>query len=81
LTSQVSGARYPSRWRIAAPTLGLSLDLTPRLSDQELLTSRSTRVTYWEGAVDASGMFRGTAVAGQGYVELTGYAERFRQRL
>jgi len=79
-TSQASGARYPSRWRIAAPTLGLSLDLTPRLSDQELLTSRSTQVTYWEGAVDASGVFRGTAVAGQGYVELTGYAERFRQR-
>ena len=51
------------------------------MDDQELLTSRSTQVTYWEGAVDATGVFRGTAVAGQGYVELTGYAERFRQRL
>ena len=80
-TSQASGARYPSRWRIAAPTLDLSLDLAPWLSDQELMTSRSTQVTYWEGAVGVTGMFHGTEVAGQGYVELTGYAERFRQRL
>ncbi|HET8580091.1 MAG TPA: lipocalin-like domain-containing protein, partial [Nitrospiraceae bacterium] len=63
-TSQASRARYPGRWRIAAPKLGLSLDLVPRLSDQELMTSRSTQVTYWEGAVDVTGMFRGIAVAG-----------------
>jgi len=80
-TSQASKARYPSRWRIAAPTLALSLDLAPQLSDQELMTSRSTQVTYWEGAVEVTGMFHGAAVAGQGYVELTGYAARFRQRL
>lgn len=80
-TSQASGARYPSRWRIAAPMLGLSLDLAPWLSDQELMTSRSTQVTYWEGAVKVTGMFHGTVVTGQGYVELTGYAKRFRQRL
>jgi len=80
-TSQASRARYPSEWQIAAPSLALSLHLAPQLFDQELMTNRSTQVTYWEGAVGVTGRFHGAAVAGQGYVELTGYAERFRQRL
>jgi predicted secreted hydrolase len=37
---------------------------------QELVTG----VRYWEGAVDARGRRNGQAVAGRGYVELTGYA-------
>jgi predicted secreted hydrolase len=36
-------------------------------------------VTYWEGAVDATGSMRNIAVRGQGYVELTGYDKAFRQ--
>ena len=51
------------------------------LADQELDTSRSTRVTYWEGAVSASGQVRGAHVTGRGYVEMTGYAERFTPKL
>ena len=51
------------------------------LADQELNTARSTRVVYWEGAVSTTGQVHGTAVTGRGYVELTGYAERFTQRL
>ncbi len=78
-TSSASGARYPSRWRIAVPRLGLVVDLTPRLAHQELLTQRSTQITYWEGAVDVTGTHQGASVAGQGYVELTGYAEPFTQ--
>ncbi|MGH7209130.1 MAG: lipocalin-like domain-containing protein [Nitrospiraceae bacterium] len=80
-SSHASGARYPSRWRIAVPSLGLSLSLVPLFPDQELITRRSTQVTYWEGAVRVSGMLRNAPVAGQGYVELTGYAERLKQRL
>jgi len=44
---------------------------------QELVTERSTRVTYWEGAVRVSGDAGGAPIAGQGYVELTGYARPF----
>ncbi|MBI5411189.1 MAG: carotenoid 1,2-hydratase [Nitrospirae bacterium] len=80
-TSGQSGARYPSRWHITVPTAGLMLDLIPRLSNQELMTRRSTQVTYWEGAVEVTGKLREASIAGLGYVELTGYAERFRQKL
>ncbi|MGH7255484.1 MAG: lipocalin-like domain-containing protein [Nitrospirales bacterium] len=77
-TSSASGTRYPSGWRLAVPSQDLTLDLHPLLDDQELITARSTQVTYWEGAVRVSGVQRGRTVTGQGYVELTGYAEPFR---
>jgi predicted secreted hydrolase len=79
--SRSSGGHYPSRWRMAVPALDLSLDLRPLLANQELTTTRSTQVTYWEGAVEVSGHLRGGPVSGQGYVELTGYAKPMRKRL
>ena len=75
-TSPESKATYPNTWHIAIPSLALSLDLVPLLAEQELRTSRSTQVTYWEGAVAVSGTKQGKPVQGVGYVELTGYAER-----
>ena len=80
-TSPTSKATYPHRWQISTPSLGLSLKLTPLLADQELRTTRSTQVTYWEGAVSVEGTEKGQAIKGQGYVELTGYAERIKQKL
>jgi predicted secreted hydrolase len=77
-TSPESKATYPSRWRLKFPSLDLVLDVTPLLSDQELRTSRSTKVSYWEGAVAVTGTKQGRPVKGQGYVELTGYAERLK---
>lgn len=66
-----SSAVYPSRWRISIPKLELELELTPHLLDQELPVS----VVYWEGAVAISGSQGGQPVGGDGYVELTGYAD------
>ena len=80
-TSPRSHARYPQRWRLSAPSLGLNLEVASLLADQELNTAHSTRVTYWEGAVSATGRVRGASITGRGYVELTGYADRFTQRL
>jgi predicted secreted hydrolase len=80
-TSPRSGARYPAGWMMTSPALQLSLEITPLMADQELATGRSTQVTYWEGAVQVSGTAWGRGVTGQGYVELTGYAERFTERL
>ena len=71
----------PQRWRLTAPSIGLHLDVVSQLADQELDTAHSTQVTYWEGAVSATGQARGAPVTGNGYVEMTGYAERFRQKL
>ncbi|MBI3355574.1 MAG: carotenoid 1,2-hydratase [Nitrospirae bacterium] len=80
-TSPESKAVYPNKWRLAIPSLDLVLDLVPLLADQELRTSRSAQVTYWEGAVAVSGTKQGRSVKGQGYVELTGYAKRLIQKL
>ncbi|MGE3978625.1 MAG: lipocalin-like domain-containing protein [Nitrospira sp.] len=77
-TSPESKATYPNRWRLKFPSLDLVLEVTPLLADQELRTSRSTRVSYWEGAVAVTGTKQGKPLKGQGYVELTGYAERLK---
>ena len=76
-TSAESGARYPHHWIFAIPKEGVELTLSPRMANQELVTTRSTRVTYWEGAVDVTGQWKGASIHGQGYVELTGYAEPY----
>jgi predicted secreted hydrolase len=67
-----SGVRYPARWRVSVPSADLRLEIEPRLADQELIVG--TR--YWEGAVAVAGTaVAGRPIAGQGYVELVGYAE------
>jgi len=72
--SPKSGAVYPMGWRLFVPQFGIALTLQPVMNDQELVTRQSTQVTYWEGAVRASGSFANVAVRGEGYVEMTGYA-------
>lgn len=72
-----SQGRYPSSWQVAVLSHGMSLEVTPRLRDQELITQQSTGVTYWEGSVRVAGTVGGQRVTGSGYVELTGYAEGF----
>jgi predicted secreted hydrolase len=73
-TSPHSGAVYPSGWSIEYPAGQLSLELGPSLADQELDTTASTNVIYWEGEVTVSGTQAGQPRGGLGYVELTGYA-------
>ena len=80
-TSPASKARYPQRWRLTVPSKHLSLELAPRMAEQELRTERSTEVTYWEGAIVSTGTSGGKPVTGFGYMELTGYAERFSKKL
>jgi predicted secreted hydrolase len=80
-TSPFSKARYPQRWRLTVPSRHLSLELVPRMAEQELRTDRSTQVTYWEGAIETTGTSGGKPVTGLGYMELTGYAERFTKKL
>jgi predicted secreted hydrolase len=74
-----SGGRYPSGWRISIPSLRLSIDVTPTIRNQELITRLSTQVTYWEGSVTIHGKRRGVPVSGLGYAELTGYASAIRR--
>ena len=76
-----SRARYPQNWRLTIPSQQLSLNLVPRMAEQELTTTRSTQVTYEEGAIEARGTAQGQPIKGQGYMELTGYAERIPNKL
>jgi predicted secreted hydrolase len=73
-TSPRDGTRYPSRWRLDAPSHALRLEISPRVADQEW----TEPVRYWEGAVEARGTAGGRPVAGDGYVELVGYASATR---
>jgi len=49
--SPQSGGRYPARWRLRVPSVHLSVEIIPTVPHQELITRRSTQVTYWEGSV------------------------------
>jgi predicted secreted hydrolase len=76
-TSPRSKGTYPARWVLRVPKAGLALEVVPLLADQELVTDRSTRVTYWEGACDVrdvSAPAKPGRPLGRAYVELTGYA-------
>lgn len=72
--SAKSGANYPMKWKVAVPSEQIELEISPAFPDQELITDRSTRVTYWEGAVQVAGSVRNKPIKGAGYVEMTGYA-------
>lgn len=74
-TSPTTDITYPSGWQIEIRDTHLTATLTlqPQLKDQELVVTRSTGNIYWEGSVSIAGQSNGHTVAGQGYVELTGY--------
>ncbi len=76
--SPKSGANYPMKWKVTIPGEQIELEITPAFTEQELITNKSTRVTYWEGAVQIRGKARGQAVNGSGYVEMTGYAGKLK---
>jgi predicted secreted hydrolase len=76
-----SGGRYPIRWRLQLPDRRIDLAVTAAFPDQELDTSKSTQVTYWEGSVSVIGSAAGRPLSGIGYLEMTGYAAPFRQPL
>lgn len=67
--SDRTGVRYPTRWNLRVPDLGLDLVTEPLLDQQEFTHS----FRYWEGAVRVRGRQAGESVEGRGYVELAGY--------
>jgi predicted secreted hydrolase len=72
-TSPRTRAKYPAGWRLSIAPLGLDLTIEPLVSDQELDTSQSTGVVYWEGTCRVEGRREGRPVSGRAYAELTGY--------
>ena len=74
--SEATEAEYPVEWQVTVPGLDLRLDVHPRLDAQEIFTEDGILPAYWEGAVRFAGEREGRAVAGVGYLEMTGYAGR-----
>ena len=72
--SEKSGGRYPAGWRIRVPAAAIDITVSPLVADQEMITTASTGITYWEGAVAGKATSLGKEVTVEGYVELTGYA-------
>ena len=72
--STKTGAVYPLNWKIDIPSLGYQLDIRPAFEEQEMTTSDTTGISYWEGAIEVAGESADGKVTGRGYMELTGYA-------
>jgi predicted secreted hydrolase len=68
-----SGVTYPVAWNVTIPTLGLELSVRTSLTSQEITGKSKKSPSYWEGAVAISGRRSGRAMAGLGYLEMTGY--------
>ncbi len=66
-----TATQYPVAMRV--DVAGETFELKPWMNDQELDSSRSTGITYWEGAVD---LLRNKQRVGRGYLELTGYGKK-----
>ncbi len=72
-----SHGRYPNRWLVRIPALHTALQITPTVTDQELIAPGARVGTYWEGSGRVTGVFQGQHVTGLSYTELTGYAGGF----
>ena len=73
-TSSATGGVYPMGWSLRIDSLGLDLTLTPTMEGAEFTLTGFVPVLYWEGSVKATGARNGAPVAGQGFVEMVGYA-------
>jgi predicted secreted hydrolase len=70
-----TGGLYPAAWDLKIPSREISLTVTPKLSDQELLLAP---FAYWEGAVRGEGIKANRPVTAEGYFEMTGYGGKVR---
>jgi predicted secreted hydrolase len=73
-TSPHTGAEYVLDWEIAVPTLDLKLSVNSLLDDQEIDSSKSTMIVYWEGMIKSQGTKGGVPVQADGFMELCGNA-------
>jgi predicted secreted hydrolase len=72
-TSPNTHAVYPVRWKISIPKLGIELESSTVLPEQELSSPGNFVPAYWEGAVIFSGRKGDAPIGGAGYLEMTGY--------
>jgi predicted secreted hydrolase len=70
--SPTSHGKYPQRWTVSIVGQP-AITVTSEMPGQELITTTSTKVTYFEGAAIATDEAGKTL--GEGYLEMTGYVK------
>ena len=80
-TSPATKAKYPIAWQIEIPQYRLKLKVDADFAQQELDTTATTQVIYWEGSVQVRGEAEGLPINSQGYLEMTGYARKFERKI
>ena len=73
-TSRVSKTSYPLEWTIEIPDERISLAVSPRIQNQEMLYGG---MHYWEGPIHIAGTIGRKKVSGSGFMELVGYRSRY----
>lgn len=73
-TSPQTGTHYPVSWELSLPAESLELRVEALLDAQEVHAEQTVGFGYWEGLSRFSGSMAGAVIAGEGFVELTGYA-------
>ncbi|MGB8476094.1 MAG: lipocalin-like domain-containing protein [Candidatus Acidiferrum sp.] len=71
--SPATHAVYPTAWKIAIPKLGIELEASTPLANQELAGDANFVPAYWEGAITLDGRRGNAPLRGVGYLEMTGY--------
>lgn len=74
--SAKTGITYPQKWRIAVPSIGVEIEVSPTVKEQELVTKSSTKNAYWEGRCLVQGTMNKKVISGNAYVELVGYKKK-----
>ena len=64
---------YPIAWSVGVPELGLQIEVSTPLKNQEFVSRFGP--SYWEGAIDVNGRRADKSVRGTGYLEMTGYSD------
>jgi predicted secreted hydrolase len=72
-TSPITGAPYPTHWKVTIPKLSIELEVKTPLASQELTGKAALVPNYWEGAIVLSGRRKQEPLRGVGYLEMTGY--------
>ena len=80
-TSPETGTEYPLGWRLRLGKPELDLTIQTPVDGQEMITTHSTGVTYWEGSITVEGRYGAKKVKGRGYMELTGQTQGMDERL
>ncbi|HWE03333.1 MAG TPA: lipocalin-like domain-containing protein [Tepidisphaeraceae bacterium] len=68
--SPASGSAYPQEWAVSVRGMS-QLTVRTRIPGQELITTASTKVDYFEGSADV--LNSTGSMIGEGYLEMTGY--------